>query len=108
VEQSVIDVLQASERAADSVLTPGSCEVPLSESIHDAASVTVNWRDVCKTHVEHEKNWRFGRAREKWITPEHNTVWRIKVDLEERTLISTSRMRGSMDACRSSQASYSC
>lgn len=94
VEPSVIDSLRASERAASKAVISDDTPVSdLGESGHGSTTATVDWRDICRTHVEHERNWRFGRTRERWITPEHNTVWRIKVDLEERTLISTSRMR---------------
>lgn len=94
VESSVMDSLRASERAARKSSISDKTQVSdLGGSGHDATTATVDWRAICRTHVEHERNWRFGRTRERWITPEHNTVWRIKVDLEERTLISTSRMR---------------
>lgn len=52
---------------------------------------SVDWRGVCKGHVEHDRNWRFGRTRERWITPEGNNTWRIKVDPEQGTVISTTR-----------------
>lgn len=55
---------------------------------------SVDWRGVCKGFVEHDRNWRFGRARERWITPEGCSTWRIKVDPEQGTLISTSRSDG--------------
>jgi hypothetical protein len=97
VEESVIEALRSSEQASQSTANHGLPKASSSgEMRYEAVSPSVDWRDVCRNHIEHERNWRFGRARERWITPEHNTVWRIKVDLEERTLISTSRMRTSM------------
>jgi hypothetical protein len=29
----------------------------------DAGASAVDWRGLCQAHVEHERNWRFGRAR---------------------------------------------
>lgn len=52
----------------------------------------VNWRGVCKGFVEHDRNWRYGRVRERWITPGMNTAWRIQVDPEQKTLLGTSRI----------------
>lgn len=52
---------------------------------------SVGWKDVCKGHVALDRNWRFGRCRERYLTPPGNSVWRIKVDPEAQTLFATDR-----------------
>ncbi|WVW80243.1 hypothetical protein I302_102221 [Kwoniella bestiolae CBS 10118] len=54
----------------------------------------VNWKGVVKDYLELQSNWKNGRARSKWVHPGRNTVWRIKVDHEEGTIITTSRLDG--------------
>ena len=58
----------------------------------DESMNIVGWRGFCEAHVKHDRNWRWGRCRERWVTPLSNSVWRIKVDHEEETIISTSRL----------------
>jgi len=50
---------------------------------------TTNWKDLCRKYVEEDRNWRFGRPKERWITPEPRNVWRFKVDHEQGTVITT-------------------
>ena len=45
---------------------------------------TVGWRNICKSHIALDRNWRFGRCRERYLTPPGNSVWRIKVDAENQ------------------------
>jgi hypothetical protein len=52
---------------------------------------SVDWRGICNGFVSMERNWRWGRCEETWVSPPGNTVWRIKMDEEQGTLLSTSR-----------------
>ncbi|WVO14733.1 hypothetical protein L204_102371 [Cryptococcus depauperatus] len=54
----------------------------------------IDWRGVCEDTIVTRKNWRSGRARNGWLTPDRNTIWRIKVDPEEQVLYSVSRVDG--------------
>ncbi|WWC60402.1 uncharacterized protein I303_102974 [Kwoniella dejecticola CBS 10117] len=54
----------------------------------------VDWKDIIRRQVVLQQNWRKGRAKGKWICPGRNTVWRIKIDQEEETIITTSRIDG--------------
>lgn len=72
---------------------PGE-EEPLAA---DETSGHVGWKDVCKKHVELDRNWRFGRCRERYLTPPGNSVWRIKVDPESQTLFATDRTGRSLE-----------
>ena len=56
---------------------------------------SIGWKDICKEHVSLDRNWRFGRCRERYLTPPGNSVWRIKVDSESQTLVATDRTGGS-------------
>ncbi|WVF65873.1 hypothetical protein IAT40_000610 [Kwoniella sp. CBS 6097] len=55
---------------------------------------SVDWKGVVKAWVILQGNWRQARAKGSWITPGRNTVWRLKVDQEEKTIITTSRLDG--------------
>lgn len=55
------------------------------------ASGSVEWKGICRSHVQLDRNWRFGRCRERYLTPPGNSVWRIKVDSESQTLLATDR-----------------
>jgi hypothetical protein len=57
----------------------------------DKPTGSVGWKTVCKSHVALDRNWRFGRCRERYLTPPGNSVWRIKVDPEALTLFATDR-----------------
>lgn len=57
----------------------------------DEPGGSVGWKDICKGHVALDRNWRFGRCRERYLTPPGNSVWRIKVDPEAQTLFATDR-----------------
>jgi hypothetical protein len=97
VEPKHMRTLESIERAA--ALMPyggwsGDPDEPEPEPPSEGGVGVVNWREVCKAYVGMGRNWRWGRCREGWITPPGNTVWRIKVDPEEGTLISTSRTGG--------------
>lgn len=61
---------------------------------------SVGWRDVCKSYVALDRNWRFGRCRERYLTPPGNSVWRIKLDSENQTLLASDRT-GESPACES-------
>lgn len=52
---------------------------------------SVGWRDICKSYVALDRNWRFGRCRERYLTPPGNSVWRIKLDSENQTLLASDR-----------------
>jgi hypothetical protein len=67
------------------------------EEEDEPPTTTVDWRGICRKEVELGRNWRFGRCRERWITMPDNAVWRIKVDNEQGTLISTSRVGASAE-----------
>ncbi|WWD16419.1 hypothetical protein CI109_100845 [Kwoniella shandongensis] len=54
----------------------------------------VDWRGIVKAWTELQHNRKWGRAKEGWLTPGRNTVWRMKVDKEEKTLLTTSRLDG--------------
>ncbi|KAK8861662.1 hypothetical protein IAR55_002485 [Kwoniella newhampshirensis] len=54
----------------------------------------VDWRGVVKAWIKLQRNWKWGRAKGSWLTPGRNTVWRMKVDEEEKTLLTTSRLDG--------------
>lgn len=62
----------------------------------DESAGSVGWRDVCRSTVALDRNWRFGRCRERYLTPPGNSVWRIKVDPENQTLLATDRTGMSM------------
>lgn len=53
---------------------------------------SVDWRGVLKAYIALQKNWKYGRCGERWITPPGGCVWRVKIDEEEKTLLSTSRI----------------
>jgi hypothetical protein len=65
---------------------PGENPIP-----SDEPSRAMGWKDICKSHVALDRNWRFGRCRERYLTPPGNSVWRIKVDPESQTLLATDR-----------------
>ncbi|ORX34848.1 hypothetical protein BD324DRAFT_635358 [Kockovaella imperatae] len=54
----------------------------------------VDWRGICKSRVELDRNWRWGRCRDGWIAPADNAVWRFQIDPEQQTTIVSSRMGG--------------
>lgn len=95
VERKHMRMMASFERAfsVPSTLTwygePGE-EEPMPPNEGPAGSI--KWRDMCKYHVGLQRNWRFGRCREKWITPPGNTAWRIKVDSEQETMLLSSRI----------------
>ena len=66
-------------------------EMPLEEDEFIEPAGSVGWRDVCKSHVALDRNWRFGRCRERYLTPPGNSVWRIKVDTANNTLMASDR-----------------
>jgi hypothetical protein len=90
VEKKYMDTLEVMERATAQPVWYGEPgeeeEMPPNE-----AAGSVGWKDVCKNHVELDRNWRFGRCRERYLTPPGNSVWRIKVDPENQTLFATDR-----------------
>ncbi|OCF40071.1 hypothetical protein I317_06146 [Kwoniella heveanensis CBS 569] len=55
---------------------------------------SVDWKGVVKAWVVLQGNWKQASAKGSWITPGRNTVWRLKVDKEEDTIITTSRLDG--------------
>jgi hypothetical protein len=57
----------------------------------DEPAGSVGWRGVCKSHISLDRNWRYGRCRERYLTPPGNSVWRIKVDPEDDVLFATDR-----------------
>lgn len=84
VEQADIDT--ASRRS------PLDGTPTVSESVNaDTRPSEVDWKDALKGHVLLERNWRFGRCREKWVTGGGNAVWRFKIDEEQGTCLMTSR-----------------
>ena len=85
-----MDLLEIAERALAKPLwygEPGEEEEP----VPDESARTVGWKETCKSHVSLDRNWRFGRCRERYLTPPGNSVWRIKVDSEDQTLLATDR-----------------
>jgi len=85
-----MDLLEMSERALAKPLwygEPGEED----EQVPDEPARTVGWKETCKSHVSLDRNWRFGRCRERYLTPPGNSVWRIKVDSENQTLLATDR-----------------
>jgi hypothetical protein len=90
VEKEQMDTLEMTERAMAQPVwygEPGEEE----EMPPNQAAGSVGWKDTCKKHVELDRNWRFGRCRERYLTPPGNSVWRIKVDSENQTLLATDR-----------------
>ncbi|WVQ93502.1 hypothetical protein IAU59_000576 [Kwoniella sp. CBS 9459] len=55
---------------------------------------SVDWKGVVKAWMVLQSNWKQARAKGSWIYPGRNTVWRLKVDKEENTIIATSRLDG--------------
>ena len=51
----------------------------------------VDWRGICRSYVELERNWLGGKTMESWITPMHNAVWRFKVNEEQQVMYNTNR-----------------
>ncbi|ODN87138.1 hypothetical protein L198_07140 [Cryptococcus wingfieldii CBS 7118] len=56
--------------------------------------IKVDWKAAVKKAVMEEKNWKYGRATTKWLTPGSNAVWRQKIDPEEQVLYTVSRIGG--------------
>ena len=90
VEKTQMDNLEMMEHATAQPVWYGEPgeeeEMPPNEP-----AGSVGWKDICKKHVELDRNWRFGRCRERYLTPPGNSVWRIKVDPENQTLVATDR-----------------
>ena len=63
-------------------------EFPLPAAI----GKTNAWKQACRSEVELQRNWKHGRCHEAWVTgAPDNSVWRIKEDPEEGTMLMTSR-----------------
>ncbi|ORY29786.1 hypothetical protein BCR39DRAFT_162382 [Naematelia encephala] len=90
LETKYIKDMEVIERAAASAPhwagEPGEEEIISPDDIPDP----VNWKGVCKGYVELQRGWKWGRACERWIAPQGGASWRIKLDPEEGTLLSTS------------------
>ncbi|WWC68553.1 uncharacterized protein I206_102482 [Kwoniella pini CBS 10737] len=67
---------------------------PRQDQSKPITSDTLHWKNVVKEQVIMQNNWKRGRAKGKWIYPRTNTAWRIKIDEEEGTIISTTRLIG--------------
>lgn len=90
VEKKHMAQLEMMERALATPMwfgEPGEEE----EMPPDEPAGTIGWRDICKSHVSLDRNWRYGRCRERYLTPPGNSVWRIKVDPEDDVLLATDR-----------------
>ncbi|WRT65783.1 uncharacterized protein IL334_002732 [Kwoniella shivajii] len=86
--------LEALEKAtAQSSLWMDPEEPPETEE-PSSSGASVDWKGVIKSHVDLQNNWKFAKAKNQWIYPGRNTVWRIKVDKEEKTIITSSRLDG--------------
>ena len=88
VYQDRISKIEKSENAASLSIwetPPSEPTGTVEHSTHD------EWKTLCREHVEEDRNWRFGRPKERWMEPGHHAVWRMKVDPEQDTLITTSR-----------------
>lgn len=81
--------------------TPASLSATGSSALPDLHSdrrsqgqglAAVDWKDRCRRHVLLDRNWRFGRCRDQWITGGGNAVWRFKIDEEQGTCLMTSRL----------------
>jgi hypothetical protein len=90
VEKTQMDTLEMTERAMAQPVWYGEPGEEKEMPSNDAAGIA-GWKDICKKHVELDRNWRFGRCRERYLTPPGNSVWRIKVDPENQTLLATDR-----------------
>jgi hypothetical protein len=90
VEKEHIATLEMMDRA---LAKPAWYGEPGEEEVlaPDEVSGGIGWKAVCKSHVQLDRNWRFGRCRERYLTPPGNSVWRIKVDPESQTLYATDR-----------------
>ncbi|WWD05623.1 hypothetical protein V865_003704 [Kwoniella europaea PYCC6329] len=92
IEPPLLDELYTKDKATAQSSTWSNPNYTSSDSGgHEGG---VNWKNVIKDYVDLQSNWKKGRARSKWICPGRNTVWRIKVDHEEGTIITTSRIDG--------------
>ena len=90
VDKTQIDTLEMTERAMAQPVWYGEPGEEKEMPPNEAAGIA-GWKDICKKHVELDRNWRFGRCRERYLTPPGNSVWRIKVDPENQTLLATDR-----------------
>ncbi|OCF75085.1 hypothetical protein I204_03934 [Kwoniella mangroviensis CBS 8886] len=92
IEPPILDGLYTKDKATAQSSTWSNPDSTRSDSAgHERG---VNWKIVIKDYVDLQGNWKKGRARSKWICPGRNTVWRIKIDHEEGTIITTSRIDG--------------
>ena len=91
VEYKHMTTLEAFESAAS--VWHGDPEEP-EPMPPDEPGGSVQWRGVCKSQVQLDRNWKWGRCRESWITPLQNAVWRFKLDPEQQTALASSRTGG--------------
>lgn len=92
VEKEHMAQLEMLERALAKPMQYGGWEEGEEEPMPpDEPLGSVGWRNICKSFVALDRNWRFGRCRERYITPPGNSVWRIKVDAENQVLMASDR-----------------
>ena len=80
VERShMADLEQLESSMSNASVTFGDPEEPEWEPPEVRVSC-VNWKEICMNYVSLQRNWRHGRAKEKWAwTPEPGSVWRFKI-----------------------------
>ncbi|ODO04923.1 hypothetical protein I350_05533 [Cryptococcus amylolentus CBS 6273] len=71
---------------------PKTTRISSSDAL--VGGLKVDWKAAVKKAVMEEKNWKYGRATTKWLTPGSNAVWRQKIDPEEQVLYTVSRIGG--------------
>lgn len=70
------------------------CDSPSLHLERSEMKLGVDWKETCRKHVEEQRNWRYGRPKERWLAPLPMEVWRIKVDEEQGTVITTNKTPG--------------
>ncbi|WWC88082.1 uncharacterized protein L201_002986 [Kwoniella dendrophila CBS 6074] len=96
VEPDQLKMLEMIEKAtASQSLWSSDPDEPFDEPIpEDEPSGSVNWKGIVKSYLTLQNNWKSAKAKSHWIYPGRNTIWRLKIDKEEGTIITTSRIDG--------------
>ena len=80
-----IDKLETIEQPTTPKVEVDNSDLHLEQSME----LGVDFKETCRKHVEEQRNWRYGRPKERWLTPSPMEVWRMKVDEEQGTIITT-------------------